>query len=318
MKHLIILIICFFALLEVKAQENEIYFVNASAGLIIRNEPDLNSDRIGKLPYGKTVELIQETNLEQQLIANGDTINGVWVKIKYNNFPFICSESDLDPGEWNLQGYVFGEYIEKLNKARIEITDLDSLHFYELYKKPEVYKPVKIDSIEEVKRILVDKVKWKDIEYLGPAIVELKLENGQILRGNHEANDFGFVAYYPSEKIILFEGGHSSDYSISIKTGETLETVGNPEYILESPNKKLRLNGWFPGQECSSYFFQEKSGDNYKYLIDFGWGSIYGDDLCYFDKFCWINDVEFICSFKDYSEDSYSGVEKYFKSKIIH
>ena len=88
----------------------------------------------------------------------------------------------------------------------------------------------------------------------------------------------------------------------SNKTGESLETVGHPEYIYESPNKMLRLNGWFPGQECSSYFFQEKTGDMYTYLIDFGFGSDkFGSDVCYFNKFCWINNQEFVYSYNSYS-----------------
>lgn len=298
-----------------KGQENKVYIVNAPTGVIIRNEPVFNSSRIGKLPYGKTIELLEKTNIKQQLIDKGDTINGVWLKIKYNNFPFICSESESEQEKWNLEGYVFSEYIEELNKANIKIKELDSLQFFQLFINTKPYKPIKIESIEETERMLLNNVKWKVVDYLGRVIDEIRLENGQTLRINQKSNDMGFVAYYPLEKILLFEGGHSSDYSISLQTGESLETVGNPEYIIESPNRKLRLNGWFPGQECSSYFFQEKSGDGYRYLIDFGWGTLFGENVCYFEKFCWISDNEFVYSYMDYSGDN--GIKKYYKGLII-
>ena len=302
--------------LEVKSQENPLFFINAPTGLIIREQANASSKRIGKLPYGSTVELIKKTEVKQQIIDNNDTINGTWLKIKYTNFPYIVSELKSEY-RYKEEGFIFSGFTEKLTNAKIETTELDSLKFNELfkhYKTPNNIK--KITSEEKTEKLLVSKVKWKDVEYLGYAIDEIRLDNGQVLRINQKSNDYGFVAYYPSEEIILFEGGHTSDYSISIKTGESLKTVGNPEYIVESPNKKLRLNGWFPGQECSSYFFQEKTEKGYKYLVEFGWGSKnYGENVCNFDKFCWINDNEFIYSYMDYSVNN--SVKKYFKGEIM-
>ncbi|SIR43045.1 SH3 domain-containing protein [Maribacter ulvicola] len=302
--------------LEVKSQDNELFFINASTGLIIREQANSNSKRIGKLPYGSTVQVLKKTEVKKQIIDNNDTINGTWVKIKYNNFPYIVSKLKSEY-EYEEEGFVFNGFIEKLNKIKIDTKELDSLKFNELfreYKSP--IKTKKITSIEKIKKLLASKVKWKDIEYLGYTIDEITLDNGQVLHINQKNNDYSFVAYYPIEEIILFEGGHTSDYSISIKTGESLETVGNPEYIVESPNKNFRLNGWFPGQECSSYFFQEKTKKGYRYLVEFGWGSEnYGNNVCNFDKFCWINDNEFIYSYMDYLGNS--GVKKYFKGKIV-
>src|SRR5690606_27241269 len=58
-----------------------------------------------------------------------------------------------------------------------------------------------------------------------------------------------FSRYYPTEDIVLFEGGHSSDFSINLKTGEMgAERVGNPDYIRYSPKQLFRLNGYFSGQ----------------------------------------------------------------------
>ncbi|MGV6862516.1 MAG: SH3 domain-containing protein [Putridiphycobacter sp.] len=317
MKHFLILLISVFVCSGAIAQEKNTHFVKASKGLIIRKQPDLNAERIGKLHYGKIIEVLEETNFKLQIMDNGDTLNGVWLKIKFDNFPFICSDDEKLLGDWNLEGYVFSGYLEKLQKAHIETTTLDSVQFNSLFVSPKPYNPLKITSIDETKKLLGPNVKWKYVAYLGDIIAEIKLDNGQICRVNLGSYDVGFLAYYPNEHIILFEGGHSSEFSFSLKTGEVLETVGNPEYIIESPNQKVRLNGWFPGQECSSYFFQEKSEDGYRYLVEFGFGSTYGDNVCYFEKFCWINDYEFIYSNRDHSMNSQVGEEKYFKGKLI-
>ncbi|MFV0565014.1 MAG: SH3 domain-containing protein [Flavobacteriaceae bacterium] len=314
MKKRLLIYVCILLFFEIKGQENEIYFINAPTGLIIRDLPSLNSNRIGKLPYGSIVELLEETEFKQRIIDNNDTINGIWLKIKYNNYPFIVSESESEYG-YEQEGYVFSGYAEKLNKAQIKTKELDSLQFYNLFTEPKPYKHTTIKSEEEAKKLLASNVKWKTIEHLGNVISEINLNTGQTLHINQKSNDYWFVAYYPLEQIILFEGGHSSDYSISLKTGESLKTVGNPEYIIESPNKKLRLNGWFPGQECSSYFFQEKLEDNYRYLAKFGWGGINGENVCYFNKFCWVSNSEFVYSYTDYSKSI--EVEKYVIGNIV-
>jgi hypothetical protein len=315
MKNLLFIYFCLFGCLELKSQTNETYFINAPTGLIIRDAPRIDSERIGKLPYGSTVELLQKTLLKHQIIDNNDTIDGNWVKIIYNNFPFIVSKSESEYG-YEQEGYIFSGYIEKLLKASIDTKELDSIEFKKYFVKPNPSNLIKITSIEETEKLLASRIKWKDIEYLGYTIDAITLENEQVLRINQKSNDYGFVAYFPQEEVILYEGGHTSDYSISIKTGESLETVGNPEYIVESPNKKIRLNGWFPGQECKSYFFQEKIGDDYTYLVNFGWGSDeYGENVCYFNKFCWISDNEFIYSYTEYSDRVEK--EKYYKGTIV-
>lgn len=308
--------ICIYLISVFVAQSQELYFNTAANGLNIRVEPNLNSKKIGKLPYGSTIEVIETTKIKLQIRDNEEIINGVWVKVRFNNFPFIISKREEDlvrDGE----GYVFSKFIEKLNKASIKITEIDSSKFYSLYIPPKSSNRIKITSEKEAEKLLKRKVKWKDFEYLGRVIDEITLENGQILNINQESNDFSFIAYYPMEDILLFEEGHSSEFSISIKTGESLVTVGNPEYIVESPNKKFRLNGWFPGQECSVYFFQKKVENRYIYLADFERGNEnFGSDLCYFNKFCWLNDQEFMYCYTDYSVDSENGVKKYFIGQI--
>lgn len=310
MKISLILFLFLFSISNLNAQEK--YMSIAPSGLIIRDAPDPNSKRIGKLPFGSLVEILTKTNVKHQI--KNENLNGIWVKIKYENFPYKIS--DLNDFEHFEEGFVFSGYLEKLNKAKINSTEIDSLTFFSMFRNRKQKKPEEIKSQRDIEVLLKNKVTWKNTKEMGRVIDEIKLENGQVLPINQKSNDYTLVSYFPEERILLFEGGHTSDFSISLKTGETLETVGNPNYIVESPNKQLRLNGWFPGQECSSYFFQEKSGNTFNYLVEFGWGSeIYGKNVCNFNKFDWISNTEFIYSFTDYSEDK--AKEKYFKNRLI-
>ncbi|WP_158974273.1 SH3 domain-containing protein [Cellulophaga sp. L1A9] len=312
MKKIIFIGLSLFAIFLMHSQET--HFSIASSGLIIREKPNSTANRIGKLPYGSTVSLLQKTGLKHQTIEDGAPVTGEWVKIKFYNFPYIVSENEAY--NYQEEGYVLSTYLEELHKATIIHQEIDSLKFYSLYKKQIPADIQRITSAQEAEKLLASKVRWKNVPYLGRSIDEIILENGQVLRINQKNNDYGFVAYYPTEEIILFEGGHTSDYSISLKTGESLETVGNPEYIVASPNKKLRLNGWFPGQECSSYFFQEHVGNDYTYLIDFGWGTeTFGQQVCNFNKFYWVNEDTFMYSYSAYSEEK--TIEKYVTGQII-
>ncbi|WP_165749988.1 SH3 domain-containing protein [Cellulophaga sp. Z1A5H] len=312
MKKIILMVLALFTVVLMHSQET--YFSIASSGLNIREAPNSTANRIGKLPYGSTVDVVENTGLTYQTIEDGTPVLGEWVKIKFYNFPYIVSETkDYDYHE---EGYVLNTYLEKLHKATITHKEIDSLTFYSLYKEqvPTDDMP-SITSAQEAEKLLASRVRWKNVPDLGRSIDEIILENGQVLRINQESNDYEFVAYYPTEEIILFEGGHTSDYSISIRTGESLETVGNPKYIVASPTKKMRLNGWFPGQECSSYFFQEQLGDSYTYLIDLGWGTeTFGQNVCNFNTFYWINEDTFMYSYTAYSDEQ--TTEKYGTGQI--
>lgn len=295
-----------------KCQER--LFITAPTGLIVRSAPSVYSERSGKLPYGSVVELLEKTNSKVRMMDNEKEVEGSWFKIKYDNFPYIISEPEVE--NFEDVGYIFSYYTEKLNKAKIIEQEISATDFKKLSKKHEKNMVKKITSQKEVEQILSNQLKWKEVKYLGYTIDEITLDNGQVLKINQKSNDYGFVAYYPAERIILFEGGHTSDYSISLKYGESLETAGNPEYIVKSPNDVYRLNGWFPGQQCSSYFFQKKSGSKLIYLTDFGWGSEQnGSKVCTMKDFTWLNDGEFVYHFTDYLGQK--TIKKYLKAKIV-
>nr|WP_283771786.1 SH3 domain-containing protein [Cellulophaga sp. 20_2_10] len=63
----------------------------------IRSEANIESDKIGKLNYGQTVDVLKETIEPFEIIDSNNTISKYWVKIKMNN-------SNYD--------YVFNGYLE--------------------------------------------------------------------------------------------------------------------------------------------------------------------------------------------------------------
>jgi len=94
---------------EVEVQ-NDIYrtmYVNASAGLRIRNYPDLNSDRIGVLDFGKMLFVTKG----EPAIINIDGVDGQWVYVITEDiqgwvFDAYLSDIDIEAfiiGHWNLQ-----------------------------------------------------------------------------------------------------------------------------------------------------------------------------------------------------------------------
>jgi len=135
-----------------------------------------------------------------------------------------------------------------------------------------------------------------DSNIVGESIAFIRFNNGDTINPNFLKYtwDAGFVRYYPSERILLMEGGHTSDFSIDLeKRLADVELVGNPAYIVGSPSGQYRLNGWFPGQECSEYFIQKKEGKRYVLLAKLPLSiSDYGFDLCTLIDVFWKTDKE--------------------------
>ena len=130
----------------------------------------------------------------------------------------------------------------------------------------------------------------------GESIAFIRFQNGDTINPNYAKYtwDASFVRYYPSERILLMEGGHTSDFSIDLKQGiAQVDLVGNPAYLLSSPSKKYRLNGYFPGQECSEYFIQQKGRNGYQLLARLPLSvTDEGFDLCTLTEIFWKNDHE--------------------------
>ena len=94
------------------AQAQEIRYVNAENGLILRDQPHRGSNRIAKLDYGTQLEILERTNLKLDVKDNNKIISGEWVKISATNTNYNASI-----------GYVFNGFLtETALKKRFKIS----------------------------------------------------------------------------------------------------------------------------------------------------------------------------------------------------
>ncbi len=304
-----IYITIFVIFISINNYGQEYYFVDAKNGLNVRSEGNLSSKKIAKIRFGALVEKIADTEEELIISDNDKQIKGKFVKIKYQK-NYSTEES--------VEGYVFDGYLKKqVNNDLISITKIAKEKYKELLKgvSQENLKVKKISDVDAVKTILKDRVDWFRNTNESNGIKTITLDNGQKLSFDINSIDFSFTeysGYYPEHDILVLEGGHGIDVCFSIKTGESELTIGNPTYIISSPKNRYRLNGYFGGQECISYFFQENENGQFEYvtLLDYKYG------ICTFKEFYWLNEKEFMYAIPNYEKDSENGINAYFKGKI--
>lgn len=208
------------------------------------------------------------------------------------------------------------EINEKDYALTIEL--LDSVQYYAEKTKAN-YKPDNIEKITDyatVKKMLNGVVEFRENEhYIG--FRRILFRNGCIYVDRYEEESF--VAYYPTEDVILFEGGHTSDVSYNLKNGQQTEETGNPEYIVTSPNKKIRLNGFFDGQECVSYYIQKSIDRTFRNVIPLNNAFIRNDriNLCQLKEAFWTDDNTLFLAEQLYNNGEVAVTPKYYKVSII-
>lgn len=194
-------------------------------------------------------------------------------------------------------------------KYAVKIHRIDATTFYRIKATShnQQNKLEKITDFTIAKEMLQNIVTFKENDEDGEshAIQKISFKNGKELVLNNDYDYTYFVAYFPTEQILLAEGGHTTDISFNLVTGETTENTGNPSYILSSPTQMYRVNGHFNGQECSSYFIQKKIHNQYKKIIQLdqeferqttSWLCIMGDVF-------WENDATlYFCLVDSYGE----------------
>lgn len=104
MRTIIFTALLFLTLNTLCAQE--FLYVTAENGLIIREEPDKSSKRIGKFVYAEKVEVLEKTGIAFSITDEGKKIDGTWLKV----------EGKINGGYYN--GYVFSGFLtdEALSK----------------------------------------------------------------------------------------------------------------------------------------------------------------------------------------------------------
>lgn len=195
----------------------------------------------------------------------------------------------------------------KFNSDSLQISEIDSLAFTHL-KTSTTYQPdtlYTISDFEKVKKMLEGRVVFAgynehsvlDSTIDGPFVSSIQFKNGKLhyyetydsIEQVKRVTDVAFVTYCPSEDILLCEGGHTSDYSFNLTTGEQGGEVGNPNCIRYNQSQTIRLNGYSPGQECEEYFIQKKNNSGFKTIFNLR------DFFAFLEKenlyFCFISDV---------------------------
>src|SRR5690606_2965339 len=147
-KVLLTYIFLFFGM-NISAQNT--YFVTAPNGLVLRDSPDKNGNKITVVPYTSEIEKLGNTKIKLELTDNGELINGEWVKIKFNN----------DSNTYT--GYVFSGYL--IHETKIIVP----------YKKMGVVTST--TSKQDLYKICKDNIKdtivfsYEDIDVTGTQII---------------------------------------------------------------------------------------------------------------------------------------------------
>ncbi|WP_300492198.1 hypothetical protein [Flavobacterium sp.] len=201
----------------------------------------------------------------------------------------------------------------------IAIEQISSNQFYSAMQYKKVSKPIeKITDLTIVQKQLSGIVDFRKKGDSTLYINKIHFRNGTILENDGECNYCSFVAYFPTDDILLLEGGHMSDVSFDLGTGQETEDAGNPELATESPNSKYRLNKIYEGQECYEHFIQKKQNGKFQKIVDLNklFKDKTGEWLCYIEKEFWTDDTTLYFGLvTEYKETGNEYV--FYKVKII-
>ncbi len=154
----------------------------------------------------------------------------------------------------------------------IKVKEVDSFEFKENWKKSPARdkKVLEITDANDIRDRLKGVVDFdNNSEFPNDLVVkQIHFRNGKQLDTAHDYVFWKVLAYFPEEDVLLCEGGHTADVSYNLRNGKETEETGNPRIYTYSPQNTFRLNGYFGGQECFSYFIQRKMNGEYTAIID--------------------------------------------------
>ena len=177
----------------------------------------------------------------------------------------------------------------------ITIEKINAAQFNTATQQEKVSRPLeKITDFKLVQKQLAGVVEFKELDsYL--RVSKINFRNGTFSGNNDQLADCRFVAYFPTEDILLLEGGHTIDVSFDLKTGQKTYDAGNPGLAITSPSGKYRLNRIFEGQECFYHFLQEKKNGRFQKVLELDkiFKKKTGKWLCIIEKGFWTDDDTF-------------------------
>lgn len=158
--------------------------------------------------------------------------------------------------------------VRHIPKSEYFIRKWESAH---LQNKP--YKAIK--DIPQARKALskyVKEISEQDAEGYISTSLEIKFKDGtkQIREGYNW--EYSFVAYYPEIQILVLNNEADGYEPIDMNDSTNKERVGNPYYYSESPDRQLRIAGYYPGGAADGmYYFIErwnKSKKKYELIAD--------------------------------------------------
>lgn len=150
LKKYLLISVCLFSVVNISAQET--YFVTAPNGLILRDSPDKNANKITAIPYKSEVKSLENTKIRLNLLDNGKLIEGEWIKVKFNN------HSDTHTG------YVFSGYL--INESKLIVPNKKMGIVTNTTTKQDLYKICKEKNIKDT--IVFS---YEDIDVTGTQII---------------------------------------------------------------------------------------------------------------------------------------------------
>ncbi|MEQ7799995.1 hypothetical protein ABDJ41_09280 [Pedobacter sp. ASV1-7] len=115
--------------------------------------------------------------------------------------------------------------------ATIAIEKINAAQFQSATQQEKASKPIeKITDFKTVQSQLTGIVDFKEMDGR-LRVSKINFRNGTSSGNKDQLEDCTFVAYFPSEDILLLEGGHTTDVSFDLKTGQKTYDAGNPDLV---------------------------------------------------------------------------------------
>ncbi len=226
MKKTNILLILLLLIVFSYGYSQETFIVTAENGLILRNQPNVDGEKIGKLYFGAEVSIVENTKKTQTVLDNGKIIKGTWVKIAFKNDPVFISNAKL--------GYVFNGYLQnKSNGLKTIVNKIVNHPDLQQYSIAHEKSPYYItgdffnDKINDIAILLKDKdsttkiiiinysQQKRELHFLGKENdpfditdynwvgIFKKVESGEVLWSNYEDDFIAFKDVPESKKVKL-------------------------------------------------------------------------------------------------------------------
>ncbi|MBD1421545.1 hypothetical protein [Sphingobacterium chuzhouense] len=199
----------------------------------------------------------------------------------------------------------------------IEIEKINKDQFSSAKQQEKFSKPAeKVIDYKTVQKQLAGIVDFYEADgYLG--INKINFRNGALVEDEEQLRECSFVAYFPADDILLLEGGHTTDVSFNLGTGQSTYDAGNPGTATVSPRGEYRLNRVFEGQQCFEHFIQKKQRGKFQKIA--GLNEIFekktGKWLCVIEKEFWTDDhTLYFGLVAEYKDDG--NEYEYYKVKI--